>query len=120
GRESASKAGALTPAAEEQKISQSHKLAADVQRALYQAVEGERGVLNRGVKQAPFVVLLDAAMPSILAEVGFVTSPLDEQKLSTAEGQQAVADALYRGIASYVSSARQGKVMASLGGHQGN
>jgi len=120
GRENASKAGALTQAAEEQKISQSHKLAADVQRALYQAVGGERGVLNRGVKQAPFVVLLDAEMPSILAEVGFVTSPPDEQKLSTAEGQQAVADALYRGIASYVSSARQGKVMASLGGRQGN
>jgi len=120
GRENASKAGALAPAAEEQKISQSRKLAADVQRALYQAVGGERGVLNRGVKQAPFVVLLDAEMPSILAEVGFVTSPPDEQKLSTAEGQQAVADALYRGIASYVSSARQGKVMASLRGHQGN
>ncbi len=120
GRESPAKTGALKPVAEEQKLSESHKLAVEVQQAMYRAFGGEKGVLNRGVKQAPFVVLLDADMPSILAEVAFVTSPADEHKLSTAEGQEAVADALCRGIARYISTAKRGKVVASLGGQQGN
>jgi N-acetylmuramoyl-L-alanine amidase len=120
GRDSPAKSGALKPVTEEQKLNESHKLAMDVQQALYRAFGGEKGVLNRGVKQAPFVVLLDADMPSILAEVAFVTSPADEHKLSTAEGQEAVADALYRGIARYLAAARRGRVVASLGGQQGN
>ena len=118
--ENAPKAGALKPAADDPKVSESRKLAADVQQALYHAFGGEKGVLNRGVKQAPFVVLLDAEMPSILAEVAFVTSPADEHKLSTAEGQQAVADALYHGIVRYLTTAKRGKVVASLSGQQGN
>ncbi len=120
GRESPAKTGVLKPVAEDQKLSESHKLAVQVQQELYRAFGGEKGVLNRGVKQAPFVVLLDADMPSILAEVAFVTSPADEHKLSTAEGQEAVADALYHGIARYLVAARRGKVVASLGGQQGN
>lgn len=106
--------------AEEHKLGESHKLAVEVQQALYHAYGGEKGVLNRGVKQAPFVVLLDAGMPSILAEVAFVTSPADERRLSTAEGQAAVADALCRGIARYLATARRNKVVASMGGQQGN
>src|SRR5208282_4342078 len=105
GRENAAKADALKPVAEERKLSESHKLAVDVQQALYHAFGGE--------KQAPFVVLLDADMPSILAEVAFVTSPSDEHKLSTAEGQEAVADALCRGIARYLAAAKRNKVVAT-------
>jgi N-acetylmuramoyl-L-alanine amidase len=111
--------GALRSVAEDFKLGESHKLAVEVQQALYHAFGNEKGVLNRGVKQAPFVVLLDAEMPSILAEVAFVTSPVDEQKLSSNEGQDAAADALYRGIAHYLSSAKRGKVVASLGTSSG-
>ena len=118
--ENAPKAGVLKAAAEDPKIIESRKLAGDVQQALYHAFGGEKGVLNRGVKQAPFVVLLDAEMPSILAEVAFVTSPADEHKLSTTEGQEAVAEALYRGIVRYFTTAKRGKVVASLSGQQGN
>ena len=113
--ENAPKAGFLKAAAEDPKIIESRKLAGDVQQALYHAFGAEKGVLNRGVKQAPFVVLLDAEMPSILAEVAFVTSPADEHRLSTTEGQEAVADALYQGIVRYLSSAKRGKVVASMG-----
>ena len=113
-RENAPKASAK-PVAEDRRLNESHKLAVDVQQALYRAFCGEKGVLNRGVKQAPFVVLLDAEMPSILAEVAFVTSPADEHRLTTAEGQEAVADALYRGIARYLTTAKRGKVVAGLG-----
>lgn len=111
---------AIKPASEDYKIAESHKLALEVQQAMYHAFGGEKGVLNRGVKQAPFVVLLDAAMPSILAEVAFVSNTADEQRLSTAEGQDAVADALYRGIARYLSTAKRDKVVASMSGQQGN
>jgi N-acetylmuramoyl-L-alanine amidase len=117
---SPSNGSAPKPVAEEHKLSESRKLALDVQQALYHASGGEKGVLNRGVKQAPFVVLLDADMPSILAEVAFVTSPADEHKLSTTEGQQAVADALYHGIAQYLSTVKRNKVVATLGAQQGN
>jgi N-acetylmuramoyl-L-alanine amidase len=117
--ESSAKTSALKPVTEERKLSESHKLAVEVQQAMYHAFGGEKGVLNRGVKQAPFVVLLDADMPSILAEVAFVTSPSDEQRLSTAEGQDAVADALYRGVARYIIAARRGKVVATLGASTG-
>lgn len=115
----AGKAGAVRAVAEDFKLGESHKLAVEVQQALYHAFGGEKGVLNRGVKQAPFVVLLDAEMPSILAEVAFVTSPADEQKLSSGEGQAAAADALYRGIARYLASPKRGKVVASLGASSG-
>lgn len=109
----------LKPVSEEFKIGESHKLAVEVQQAMYHAFGGEKGVLNRGVKQAPFIVLLDATMPSILAEVAFVSNTADEQKLSTAEGQDAVADALYRGIARYLSTAKRDKVVASVGSNNG-
>ena len=108
------KGSALKPVREDRKLSESRRLAVEVQQALYGASRGEKGVVDRGVKQAPFVVLLDAELPSILAEVAFVTSPTDEQKLSTAEGQQSIADALYRGIAGYLSSAKPAKMVASL------
>ena len=100
---------------EAHKLDESHKLAVDVQESLYRAYGGEKGVLNRGVKQAPFVVLLDVDMPSILAEVAFVTSPADERRLSSSEGQDSVAEALYRGIAHYVSTPKREKVVASMG-----
>jgi N-acetylmuramoyl-L-alanine amidase len=110
---------AMKPVSEEFKVGESHKLAVEVQQAMYHAFGGEKGVLNRGVKQAPFIVLLDATMPSILAEVAFVSNTADEQKLSTAEGQEAVADALYRGIAHYLATAKRDKVVASVGSNNG-
>jgi N-acetylmuramoyl-L-alanine amidase/GAF domain-containing protein len=119
GRDARTKASALKPATEDFKLGESHKLAVQVQQALYHAFGRGTGVLNRGVKQAPFVVLLDVEMPSILAEVGFITSPADEHKLSTSEGQEAIADALYRGIVRYLSSAKGGKVVASLAANSG-
>jgi len=53
------------------------------------------------VKKAPFIVLIGANMPSILAEISFVSNPADEHKLETAEHRQRIAEALYRGVARY-------------------
>ncbi|MBS1877121.1 MAG: N-acetylmuramoyl-L-alanine amidase [Acidobacteria bacterium] len=58
---------------------------------------------NRGVKKAPFVVLIGASMPSILVEIGFVTNPSDEAMMRKPEHRQKIAEALYKGIQQYAS-----------------
>ncbi len=88
-----------------QKIEHSRKLATLIQQALYTALSGtEHDLPNRGVKRAPFVVLLNAEMPSVLAEISFVSSPDDERELESPESRELVADALCRGIAKYVTA----------------
>lgn len=55
-------------------------------------------VENRGVKSAPFLVLMGAAMPAVLVEVAFISNPSEERKLSDESYRQRIAEALYRGI----------------------
>ncbi len=59
---------------------------------------------NRGVKKAPFVVLIGANMPSILAEISFVTNPEDADELRRAEYRERVAESLYGGVAKYAAA----------------
>ena len=63
---------------------------------------GNAGLKNRGVKQAPFVVLIGAQMPSILAEISFLTNPEDAAELSRPHYRERLAEALYRGVSEYV------------------
>ncbi|HEU4762360.1 MAG TPA: N-acetylmuramoyl-L-alanine amidase, partial [Gemmatimonadales bacterium] len=58
-------------------------------------------LVNRGVKQAGFYVLGGAAMPAILIEIGFLTNRKEEKKLGTAEHREALARAIYTGLAEY-------------------
>ena len=86
-----------------EKIEESRELASDVQQSLYSGLSSKSSSLrNRGVKKAPFVVLIGANMPSILAEISFVSNPTDEQRLETPEYRQKIAESLYHGIAKYV------------------
>jgi N-acetylmuramoyl-L-alanine amidase len=62
------------------------------------------GSRNRGVKKAPFVVLIGAQMPSILAEIGFLSNPREESLLKRNDYRQKLADALYRGVQRYADS----------------
>jgi N-acetylmuramoyl-L-alanine amidase len=57
-------------------------------------------------------------MPSILAEISFVSNPADEKKLQTGEYRQRIADSLYKGVAKYVGGLSGVKV-ASLNKHEG-
>lgn len=57
---------------------------------------------NRGVKQAPFRVLMRAAMPAVLVEVAFLSNPYEEQKLQNDQFLDNVADAIYSGISKYI------------------
>ncbi len=70
--------------------------------SLYAGLErGNTGLKNRGVKKAPFVVLIGANMPSILAEISFVTNPKDAAQLKTGEYRQRVAESLFAGVKRY-------------------
>ncbi len=104
---------ALSPSELHDKIEQSRRLAASVQRSLYGTLSTQNpGLRDRGVKEASYVVLTETAMPGILAEVSFVSSPTDEQKLRSDGYREQIAEALYKGIARY-AAARSVKV-ASL------
>jgi N-acetylmuramoyl-L-alanine amidase len=96
-----------------EKIEESREFAMDVDKALYNGlVTKSPGLHDRGVKKAPFIVLIGANMPSILAEISFVSNPTDERKLKTGEYRQRVAESLYRGIAKYVNGLSGVKVAA--------
>jgi N-acetylmuramoyl-L-alanine amidase len=98
-----------------EKIEESREFAIDVQRSLYTGLNSRNpGIRNRGVKKAPFIVLIGANMPSILAEVSFVSNPGDERKLKTSEYRQRIAESLYKGVNKYVSGLSGVKTASKL------
>jgi N-acetylmuramoyl-L-alanine amidase len=104
----------LSPAELHDKIEQSRRLAASVQRSLYGTLAVQNpGLRDRGVKEASYVVLTETAMPGILAEVSFVSSPTDEQKLRSDGYREQIAEALYKGIARYAAASRGVKVASA-------
>ena len=99
----------------QEKVEESREFAADVQHALYTGLAvAAPAIHNRGVKKAPFVVLIGAKMPSILAEISFVSNPQDERRLRGPAYRQRIAQALYRGIARYASGLSGIKVASSV------
>jgi len=104
----------LTPAELHDRIEQSRRLATSVQHSLYGTLSLQNpGLRDRGIKEAGFVVLTESAMPGILAEVSFVSSPTDEQKLRSDGYREQIAEALYRGIARYAASSKGVKVASA-------
>jgi N-acetylmuramoyl-L-alanine amidase len=100
-----------------EKIGESREFASDVQRSLYAGLSAKSPSLrNRGVKKAPFVVLIGANMPSILAEISFVSNPDDAKKLKTNDYRQRIADSLYKGVSRYVNSLSGVKVASKNSG----
>jgi N-acetylmuramoyl-L-alanine amidase len=100
-----------------EKIGESREFASDVQRSLYSGLSAKSPSLrNRGVKKAPFVVLIGANMPSILAEISFVSNPDDAKKLKTNDYRQRIADSLYKGVFKYVNSLSGVKVASKNNG----
>jgi N-acetylmuramoyl-L-alanine amidase len=88
-----------------EKIDESKELAEDIQDSLANRIQKtSKPMKNRGVRKAPFVVLIGADMPSILTEISFLSNPADEQMLKKPEQRQKVAEGLYQGVASYLES----------------
>lgn len=87
------------------KIDESREFASRVNGALYKSwYNPAANVRNRGVKRAPFVVLIGANMPSILTEIGFLSNARDEKELRKPGVRQKIAEALYKGISQYADS----------------
>lgn len=89
----------------QEKVEESRDFASKVQGSL-QTFETKynSAAKNRGVKKAPFVVLIGASMPSILAEIGFLSNAREEQLLKRPDHRQRLAEALYQGVSRYAQS----------------
>ncbi|MGH9682112.1 MAG: N-acetylmuramoyl-L-alanine amidase [Candidatus Acidiferrales bacterium] len=87
------------------KIEESKELAGDIQDSLTHRMQlVSQNERNRGVKKAPFVVLIGANMPSVLSEISFLSNPYDERLLRKGDQRERIAEGLYRGIASYLDN----------------
>ena len=87
------------------KLDESRDFASAVQRSMFDRLRGPNKTLkDLGVKQAPFVVLIGAAMPSVLAEISFVTNPQESKLLKATAYRQRIAEALYGAVRRYQTS----------------
>ena len=95
------------------KLDESRDFATRVQKAMVERLRpANRTVKDLGVRQAPFVVLIGAAMPSVLAEVSFVTNSQEARLLKGGPYRQRIAEALFAGIRKYQSSLRTATAVA--------
>ncbi len=87
------------------KVDESKEFAVRVQAALQKSLSRTSGaVKDRGVRKAPFVVLIGASMPSVLAEIAFLSNRREERLLKQPDYRQKVAEALYKGLSEYAST----------------
>jgi N-acetylmuramoyl-L-alanine amidase len=101
------------------KLEESREFAQAVQSSLWTAsVRMNAKSKNRGVRQAPFVVLIGATMPSILAEIGFVSNPHDEKLLRRGDERQKIAEALFRGVDAYSRSLNRTQLARAVSAKQ--
>ena len=91
--------------AKNDKAEESKEFAERIQAALYAfSARNVQGSKDRGIKSAPFVVLIGAHMPSVLAEIGFLTNGKEENLLKKPDYRQKLAEALYKGVSRYADS----------------
>ena len=84
------------------KVKGAKLFASEIQQSLYGGLAARNpGLRNRGVKEAEYVVLTGTQMPAALAEISYVSSPADEDRLQSSEYRQVIAAALYKGVARY-------------------
>lgn len=90
------------------KLAESRELATMVQTSMVRRLKTQSAtVRDLGVKQAPFVVLIGAQMPSVLAEISFVTNRTDAAALKKDATKQRIAQSLYDAIVKYQTSLKQ-------------
>jgi len=97
-----------------EKVQESHRFAASLQRSLFGTLAAKNpGLRDRGVKEASYVVLTGTAMPAVLAEVSFVSSPTDESELQRSAYRQQIAEALYQGLSRYAEASHRVKLASA-------
>lgn len=94
------------------KLDESRELAAKIQSALVQVTAAatppsKSSRKDRGIKRAPFVVLIGAQMPAILTEIGFVTNAKEEAQLKKPEYRQKIAESILHGLQQYAETLGQ-------------
>jgi N-acetylmuramoyl-L-alanine amidase len=95
------------------KLDESRDFATHVQRSMIDQLRGaNKTIKDLGVKQAPFVVLIGASMPSVLAEISFLTNTQELKLLKSQAYRQRIAEALSSAIAKYQKSLAQSKAVA--------
>ncbi len=92
----------ITDSLNDHKIQESQTFAKATNDALVATLRKRYKIKNHSVKTAPFYVLRFTTMPSILAEVAFVSNPTEEKQLRTKTFQQKLAEGIYRGIREYL------------------
>jgi N-acetylmuramoyl-L-alanine amidase len=96
------------------KIDESRDFASTIQKSMVKGLSGRnKDLQDRGVKQAPFVVLIGAGMPSVLAEISFVTNKQEGQLLKTQNYRQHIAEALFDAIVKYQRSLKTRATIAA-------
>ncbi len=102
------------------KIQESRDLASVVQNSVYEVHRKHFAkARNRGVKKAPFLVLIGAQMPSILVELGFISNPQEEKLMKQASYREALADSLFDGVSKYAQSLSHFQVAQASDGEDG-
>jgi len=87
------------------KVEESRDFAARVQTSLFAlSTKSNARAKDRGIKKAPFVVLIGANMPSVLAEIGFISNARDESTMKRGEYRERIAEALFKGVSGYAST----------------
>ena len=95
------------------KLDESRDFATQIQKAMMEKLSASnKSLRDLGVKQAPFVVLIGAAMPSVLAEISFVTNPQEAKLLKGNGYRQRIADALFNAIRKYQTSLKKATAVA--------
>ena len=98
------------------KVAESRELATIVQDALVRRLRAQSKTLqDLGVKQAPFVVLIGAQMPSVLAEISFITNKPDAALLKESPYRQRIAQALFDAVVKYQGSLKTVTTVAAKG-----
>jgi N-acetylmuramoyl-L-alanine amidase len=96
------------------KIDESRDFAETLQKTMVQSLSSRnRDLQDRGVKQAPFVVLIGAGMPSVLAEISFVSNKQEGQLLKTPAYRQQIAEALCDAVLKYQRSLKSKVTIAA-------
>jgi len=95
------------------KIEESRDFATQVQKAMVDRLKpANKSLRDLGVKQAPFVVLIGAAMPCALAEISFVTNPQEGRLVKGNPYRQRIAEALFNAIRKYQTSLKNTATVA--------
>jgi N-acetylmuramoyl-L-alanine amidase len=90
------------------KIDESRDFASSVQASMVDGLRRvNRRTRNLGVKQAPFMVLIGATMPSVLTEIAFLTNSQEARLLRTSRYRDQIADALFTGVMNYQRSLKK-------------